>query len=324
MASATYANDQVPTGAKPNAEHRSKHRHGHEHQAARHGNPHGHGGEAHAKGHEKGHEEGHEEIDTENLFGVTQGSDLGKRGEIAAQSEGMGGFGLGDGRYAAWSNVYQLKYSVTDDFRIAPYLATTFNGISGSSSLQDVNALNFQGGGIEFRYRFLNRESAPFGFTVVLDPHANRVDAFDGTKVSQSGVAILALADRELIKDRLFVAFNAFYEPEWTRDSTGMSLDESLLGFSTALTAQLAAHLFVGAEARYLRRYDGVALDSFREDAWYVGPTLAANLCKDLTMTLAWNIKVANPTVADPAFGTSHFANNQVLARFNYIFPEAR
>jgi hypothetical protein len=56
-----------------------------------------------------------------------------------------------------------------------------------------------------------------------------------------------------------------------------------------ALMAQVSPGILIGGEARYLRRYDGVALDALAGQAWYVGPTAYFKLSERSRLTLAWS-----------------------------------
>ncbi|MBX9843015.1 MAG: hypothetical protein K2Z80_14540 [Xanthobacteraceae bacterium] len=117
-------------------------------------------------------EQGREEVDNENIFGFTEGSDIGRAGEAVAQLDGRGGFDLPGGSYSAWTNYHQLKFTITDSFRVMPYLTSAYHDISGFEELEGVHSTVFQGGRIEFRYRPLDRKRAPFGLTFSLDlPH---------------------------------------------------------------------------------------------------------------------------------------------------------
>jgi hypothetical protein len=264
-------------------------------------------------------EQGRNEVDTENIFGFTEGSDIGKAGEAVAQLDGRGGFGLPGGSYSAWTNFYQFKFSVTDNFRVMPYLTTAYHYISGFEDIESLNSTVFQGGGIEFRYRAFDRERAPFGLTVFFDPHGNRADLIDGQRVRQLGVAFGAIVDKEIVKDRIFAAFNAIYEPEWTKiRATGESVNDSQLTISGALSAQFVPRFFLGTEIRYIRRDDGAGLNRFLEDVWYAGPTVAAKISENWNMTLAWNIKFAGTKTEEEL---SHFSTYQVRARLAYVFP---
>ena len=101
-------------------------------------------------------------------------------------------------------------------------------------------------------------------------------------------------ADRELIKDRLFGAINLIYEPEWVRVSaTGAVERESTIGASLALMAQVMPSVFVGGEVRYLRAYEGVALNRFAGEALFAGPSVVVNVNDKLALVAAWSTQVA-------------------------------
>jgi hypothetical protein len=89
--------------------------------------------------------------------------------------------------------------------------------------------------------------------------------------INYGGQLSLAL-DKELVKDRIFAAFNAVYDPEVSR-APGARVRESMLAFSVAMTTQISPGVFVGGEARYMRKYDGVDLE------YPLGPGL---LCRPL------------------------------------------
>ena len=50
--------------------------------------------------------------------------------------------------------------------------------------------------------------------------------------------------------------------------------------------------VFVGAEARNLRRYDGLGLDGFAGQALYIGPTFYATFGESYFISAAWNVQV--------------------------------
>jgi hypothetical protein len=89
--------------------------------------------------------------------------------------------------------------------------------------------------------------------------------------INYGGQLSLAL-DKELVKDRIFAAFNAVYDPEVSR-APGARVRESMLAFSVAMTTRISPGVFVGCEARYMRKYDGVDLDTLSGQAFFVGPS---------------------------------------------------
>jgi hypothetical protein len=262
-----------------------------------------------------------DEADTEHIFGFTEGSDIGKKGEIEAESQTDGGLGKRAGTYTALGNVSMLKYSVADDLRIAPWVASTYHNISGVPGFDDRSGPAFQGLGVEMRYRLLDREKAPFGLTLNVSPHWNRIDEATGEGVRQYGVGFAALLDKEIVADRIWGAFNLFYEPEWTRLGTGEWERDATIGLGAAVTHRVRPWLFLGGELRYMRKYEGAGLGTFAGEALYVGPTAYVIMSPRWNVTLAWNIQVAGHAVGDPGpLDLVNFERHQVHIRLGYSF----
>jgi hypothetical protein len=214
-----------------------------------------------------------------------------------------------------------LKYSVTDNFRIAPWIASTYHDISGVPGFDDRHGLAFQGFGTELRFKLLDRERAPFGLTLSVEPHWNRIDDVTGERVSQYGAGLVALFDKELVTDRIYGAFNVFYDPEWTRLGTGEWQRDSTIGLGAAATSRIRPWLFLGGELRYMRKYEGAALGTFAGEALYAGPTAYVILSPKWNVTLAWNMQVAGHAVGDPrALDLVNFERHQARVRIGYSF----
>jgi hypothetical protein len=262
------------------------------------------------------------EIDSEHLFGFTQGSDIGEKGEVEGEVESTGGFGKRAGRYAVTSTAFELKYLPVENFRISPSFALSHQDIAGVPGLDDIRAFSFQGAGLEFKYRLLDRTRAPFGLTIGIDPHWDRVDPATGEAVEQYGIDTLAAFDKELVANRIFAAFNVLYDAEWKRPlATGEWEKSSTLGLSAAIADQFLPGFFLGAEVRYLRKYDSIALNNFAGEALFVGPTFYAVLSERWNMTLAWNAQIAGRAVGDPSpLDLTNFERNQVRVRFGTHF----
>src|SRR5215475_14404860 len=58
-------------------------------------------------------------VDSEHLFGFTQGSDIGERGEKELETDSTGRFGRQGGTYAVRSTALEAKYTPLDYFRVA-------------------------------------------------------------------------------------------------------------------------------------------------------------------------------------------------------------
>jgi hypothetical protein len=172
------------------------------------------------------------------------------------------------------------------------------------------------------RYRLLDREHAPFGLTVGAEPHWARVEDTSGEPVANYGSEFSLSVDRELIENSLYGALNLLYDPEVTLSQlTGTWERQATLGVSAALTMQVHKGIFFGAEARYLRKYDGISFDSFAGQALFVGPTMYASLSKNMAISAAWNVQVTGHAADMPgSLELKNFERHRAQLRLMYNF----
>jgi hypothetical protein len=262
------------------------------------------------------------DIDSEHLFGFTEGSDIGAKGEKELELELAGGFGKRGGTYSALSQTTAGKFTILDQFRIAPAVTVDHHHIRGVPGLDDRNQLAFAGVAFEMKYRVLDRHQAPFGLTIAATPNWRRVDEASGEPVDSYGASFLVAADRELVAERLFAAVNLTYGPAASRSRvTGAWERESSLGVSTALAAQVAQGVFVGGEVRYERAYDSIGFAHFAGHALFVGPSIYAKLAKTVWIQATWNAQVAGRAADDPgALDLSNFERHQAKVRVGIGF----
>ena len=113
-----------------------------------------------------------EGIDTEHLFGFVIGTDVGSAGEREFQSQTSGRFSKSGGTYRAINHELEFELVPTDNFRVEIGGAFASYDINGVAGLEDRRQLAWQGVSADFRYRFLDRDAAPFGLTFALETHA--------------------------------------------------------------------------------------------------------------------------------------------------------
>jgi len=262
------------------------------------------------------------EIDSEHLFGFTEGSDIGARGDKELELSGHGRFGARGGRYSAVSTELEGKFTLLDNFRIAPGFSLAHYNIVDVPGLEDRKSGAVEGVSIEMKYRVLDRQLFPIGLTLGITPNLKRVDGASGVPIDGYGVDFFLLADKELIPGRLFGAFNVIYDPaatqsrltgEWTRDAS--------LQLSGAAAAQIARGVFVGGEVRYARAYAGLGLSDLSGHALFVGPTFYAQFSKTTWLSVGWNIQVAGRSVEERSSpDLVNFQRNEVIVRFGHAF----
>ena len=128
-----------------------------------------------------------EGIDTEHLFGFMIGTDIGNVGEREFQSQTTGRFARNGGNYRAIGQEFELEFVPVKNVRVE--LGTTFasHHIRGVPGLEDRRQLSWEGVSVDLRYRFLERDAAPFGFTFAVENHASRVDETTAAAVRSYG-----------------------------------------------------------------------------------------------------------------------------------------
>jgi hypothetical protein len=263
-----------------------------------------------------------EGIDTEHLFGFMIGTDVGNVGEREFQSETTGRFGRNGGRYRAVGQELELEFVPVQNFRIEIGSAFASHLISGVPGLDDQRRMSWQGGSVDLRYRFLDRETAPFGLTFATEAHAHRIDETTAERVRSFGTEFRLAFDRELVPNRVVAAFNLIYEPEWTRIvGSGVMERESTAGAALGLMAQLHPGFLLGGEARYLRKYEGIGLEELAGQALFVGPTAYFQLSKRSRLTASWSVQAwGRPAGSTASLDLVNFERHQARLVFGVNF----
>src|SRR5262249_22665254 len=228
------------------------------------------------------------DVDTQFIFGFTQGSDVGELREKEIETETVGRFGKADGSYAVLTSQLRAEFTPAENFRFEVGAIVNYASISGVSGLDDRSDVQFGGFALEGRYRLLNRRTAPVGLTISAEPRWTRIDDTSGELVASYGSEFVVAIDKELVADRIFAALNLRYDPEWTHvfDSDTW-VQQSTLGISAAVTAQLSEGVFFGVETHYVRGYEGITANAFLGDALFVGPTTYLQLSKTFAVSAA-------------------------------------
>ena len=263
-----------------------------------------------------------EGIDTEHLFGFMIGTDVGNPGEREFQSQTTGRFSKSGGRYRAVGQEFELEFVPAKDFRIEIGSAFAAHDINGVPDFEDRRQLAWQGVSVDLRYRFLDRDTAPLGLTFALESHADRIDETTAAAVRNYGTAFTLAFDRELIPSFAVAALNLIYQPEWTRlVGTGAAEQESTIGAALGVMAQMRPGFLVGGEARYLRKYEGIALQEFNGEALFVGPTAYFQLSERSRLTLAWSFQAWGRSArSSAALDLADFERHQARLVFGVNF----
>lgn len=261
-------------------------------------------------------------IDTEHLFGFTEGSDITPLGERELESESTGRFGKRGGRYRAIDSALTVKVPLTETVRFAPGLTFAQYHIKGVPGLDEAKLLDLGGGFVETRAKLLDRRRAPFGLTLNTVSGVSRLDSATGIGARGFSTEAGLLMDRELIPGELVAAVNVVYG--FSRAQLdGHHMHQHLSGFevSGALAQNFGPGFFVGMEARYLRSYAGLGLDSLLGQAVFIGPTLYKELGHGTWISVAWGAQVTGREVGTPhPLDLANFDRHQARLRLGCHF----
>ncbi len=263
-----------------------------------------------------------EGIDTEHIYAFMIGTDVGELGEREFQSETAGRFGKQAGTYQAVGQQMELEFVPIKNFRIEVGTTLAAHNIESVPNFVDRTQANWQGASLDLRYRFLDRETAPFGLTLALESHGNRIDETSAARAQNYGTELTLALERELIPGRAVATLNLGYQPEWTRFA-GVPTEEqdSTLAVAFGVMAQLRPGFLLGGEVRYFRRYDGIGLDELAGQALFVGPTAYFQLSERARLTANWSVQAwGRPAGSNAALDLVNFERHQAKLVFGVNF----
>jgi hypothetical protein len=261
-------------------------------------------------------------VDTEHLFGFTEGADIGAVGEKEVEIDSTARFGRQSGAFTNAASELEFKYTAFPDFRISAAATFAYYGIAGVAGMDDRRGMSVQSASFDARFRILDRDRSPFGLTLSVDPHRGFADETSGVRTSHFGVEVLLRAEREIITGWLFGGANLLFDTDRTRLLAGGQVEqEPTLGASAALAVQVKPGLWIGGETRYLRSYDGAALNTFSGQVVYLGPTFYTRLGEKAWLSAGWNFQAWGGAAGLPgALDLTNFERHQVKFRVGYEF----
>jgi hypothetical protein len=263
-----------------------------------------------------------EGIDTEHIYGFMIGSDVGDPGERELQTTTTGRFSKQAGSYQAGEQEFELEFVPFRNFRIEVGTAFAAFDIASVPGLLDRTQAGWQGATLDLRYRFLDRETAPFGLTLALESGGSRFDDISGSRAQIYGTGLTLALDRDLIPKLVVATLNLSYQPEWTH-LAGMPTGEqdSTFGAALGVMAQVRPNLLLGAEARYVRKYEGIGADELAGEAFFVGSTAYFQLSDRARITASWSFQAwGRPAASGATLDLVNFERQQARLIFGFNF----
>jgi hypothetical protein len=264
---------------------------------------------------------GFSELETKYIFGFTIGSSVGDQGDKEFEPDTNADFGKRGGNYGVGQTALEYEYTPTQFMQIELGPTVSYYDINNVPGLDDRDMGTINGFEADIRSVLIDHNRSPFPVTLSLEPEFHSRDETSGDKVVSYGLETRLEADTELIKNRLYLGFNALYEPETTRADLGIWENESTLGVSSALAFQIVAKVTIGADLWYLSHYDGAVFNSFTGDAVYLGPTFYWQITPKMLVSAAWQAQIAGREVGvSSALDLTDFSRERARVLLEFEF----
>jgi len=223
-------------------------------------------------------------FDTEHIFGFAEGSDTGKRGEVELESITVGSFGALSGTYANINNETSLRYSLSDELRLSLGSLADYYTIHQVPNLRNHGGFGFSGLIAEARWHIFDWRTDPFGMAFSFNPLWRQTDATSGETLSNFGLPIALLADKEIIPSKLFAAVNLAYTPSFFRLNGAFRHDDEFTAIVSA-SYGIGPRVLLGAELRHENLAQNGTLVAH---ALFFGPQLYIGFAENLSIKPAW------------------------------------
>jgi hypothetical protein len=264
-----------------------------------------------------------EEVGTGDLFGFTEDTDVTEKGKFKLTSEMNGSFDRREGRYRVGTFQKTVTFAPVEGLNVEVGAFSNSFLIRDVPDVDDRRAFAFGGLLAELTWQLVKRgPSTPFGLALVSEPSFLFRDQSSGERGHGFAVETRLAVDTALVPDKLFAAMNLIYEVERFDPHLAPPERESEVGISGALAFQASKEVAFGGEARYLRSYEGLALDRFQGHAFFLGPTFKATLTERLSISGTWSVQVAGRSVEAPnrPLDLENFSRHEAKFKISYKF----
>ncbi|MHC1999333.1 hypothetical protein ACYQR9_02685 [Methylobacterium sp. CM6241] len=272
-----------------------------------------------------------EEVDTEHLFGFTEGADVGKKGEQEVVLDtvtriGKRRAGPGPSSYDAVGTKLSYQIDLVDGFSVQVGLFGDHHRVRNILDLDDRNAGNFDGVSVEFKYQLVkSTPEQPFGLALESRPRFARVLPIEGRGADIFDFENVVHVDWQIVPNKLWYGTNISYDPAAGRQrGSGEGYRSSTFLWSNALVGEVADKTYLGPELRYLRGYEGIFLNGLQSEALTLGPALHHRFTEKAWITVAYAGQVwgrdTDKALANRGLGLNQFERHALRVKLGMEF----
>ena len=271
------------------------------------------------------------DVDTEHLFGFTEGADAGEKGEQEVVIDTVTRVskrrdGPGPSTYRVLDTRFAYQFNPIDKLSIEFSAFGTLRRQRNIVDLDDKSYGTFDGVSMEVKYQFLKgTKEQPLGLALEVRPRFTRILPVEGNGANIFDLESLLQIDVQVVPDKLWYGSNISFEPAAGRQrGGGPGYRSSTFLWSNVLVGRIGENRYFGPEVRYLRGYEGIFLNQLESEALTVGPALHHRFTEKIWLTAAYAGKVwgrdADPTLAGRALGLNQFERHNVRVKFGMEF----
>jgi hypothetical protein len=271
------------------------------------------------------------DVDTEHLFGFTEGADAGEKGEQEVVIDTVTRVskrrdGPGPSTYRVLDTRFAYQFNPIDKLSIEFSAFGTLRRQRNIVDLDDKSYGTFDGVSMEVKYQFLKgTKEQPLGLALEVRPRFTRILPVEGNGANIFDLESLLQLDVQVVPDKLWYGSNISFEPAAGRQrGGGPGYRSSTFLWSNVLVGRIGENKYFGPEVRYLRGYEGIFLNQLESEALTVGPALHHRFTEKIWLTAAYAGQVwgrdADPTLAGRALGLNQFERHNVRVKFGMEF----
>jgi hypothetical protein len=216
----------------------------------------------------------------ESPFGYLYTTDSIPKGEWEYEQWNTVRTGKAAGSYTSIDFLNEFEHGFTDTFSGAFYIHSSYlyshnvpDPDDTTRNMANQSAFDINGVSVELKQRLLNPEKNPIGLTLYMEPELGVRSALDGSDTAERAVEFKLIVDKHLMGDRLILASNVVFEPEWER-LNGDRSKELKNEYSLGAAYRFATGWFGGLEFLNRRKFNDQDFAKQGASAFFLGPSV--------------------------------------------------
>jgi hypothetical protein len=261
----------------------------------------------------------------ETPFGYVYTTDSIPKGEWEYEQWNTLRTGKTAGSYTSIDFLNEFEHGFTDNFSGAFYIHSSYlhtrdvpNPDNSAVNLDNQSSFDLNGISVELKERLLNPQKDPIGLTLYMEPELGVRSALSGMDTIERAVEFKLIVDKHFLDDRLILASNVVFEPEWERQD-GERSKELKNEYSVGAAYRLAGGWFGSLELLNRRKFDDQDFAKQGASAFFLGPSLHYEE-KEWWATLTVLPQIAGNPASDGSRTLGEYEKMEIRLRFGIDF----